>query len=235
MIDVEIEDETWARDLPDAPAGQVTQTAGLDDKQAPRISYLPNEALMPRKKFSTAHDLDNTSTETGRYLRLVQVEEIDSAESTILLAEFSQSPNGIYGTSTAGGAAYKSHRPTNAIKSSQANGVFDGETYSKDRPIEVWKLTYDEAKDAIERMLADHNHVLGNTVHHISYINPTPHLNGGGRPIKRRIELHCHGQVIAARRCKGRSSARDHDHRNRPCGRAQNGAAARKERVAILH
>jgi len=159
--------------IPDAPAGQVTQTAGLDDKQAPRISYLPNEALMPRKKFSTAHDLDNTSTETGRYLRLVQVEEIDSAESTILLAEFSQSPNGIYGTSTAGGAAYKSHRPTNAIKSSQAGGRFDGEKYSAQRPIQVWKLTYAEAKKAIEDMLADDNHTL--STHHISYINDRAH------------------------------------------------------------
>jgi prepilin-type processing-associated H-X9-DG protein/prepilin-type N-terminal cleavage/methylation domain-containing protein len=172
---------TWR--IPSPPPGQVTQTAGLDDRQVPRLSYVVNEAIMPRKKFSAAHDNNPLSTATNRNLRLVRSEEIDNPVSTILVAEFSDSPNCIYGSSIGGGDAYKSHRPTNAIKTEPyavtggTSDIFDGELYdSKIIGKRLYKLTVAEAEKAINDVLADR--ALGATSHHISYINPRAHPNG---------------------------------------------------------
>ena len=156
------------------PSGQVSQdtTGTIDDRQASRVSYVANEIIMPRKKFSAARDA--TSPPGTSNLRLVEADDIDSANNTILLGEFSGSANSIWGSSVGGGAAYKSHRPTNGIKSNQTNDVFDGEGYPLGT--QVWKLTYAEAKAAIDAVLADK--AAAPTNHHISYINPTAHFTG---------------------------------------------------------
>jgi prepilin-type N-terminal cleavage/methylation domain-containing protein/prepilin-type processing-associated H-X9-DG protein len=163
-----------ARRVANPPSGQVSQdpTGTIDDKQAPRLSYVANEILMPRKKYSAAHDFSSPPG-TGN-LRLVDVDEVEAADNTILLGEFSSSANCIWGSSVGGGAAYKSHRPTNGVKSSQANGVFDGEGYTLGT--QVFKLTYDEAMNAIDAVLADK--AAATTSHHISYINPNTHKTG---------------------------------------------------------
>jgi len=162
------------RRIPNPPSGQVSQdpTGTMDDKQAPRLSYVANEIIMPRKKYSTAHDFSSPPG-TGN-LRLVDVDEVETADNTILLGEFSSSANCIWGSSVGGGAAYKSHRPTNGVKSSQANGVFDGEGYVLGT--QVFKLTYTEAMNAIDAVLADK--AAAPTSHHISYINPNAHRTG---------------------------------------------------------
>jgi prepilin-type N-terminal cleavage/methylation domain-containing protein/prepilin-type processing-associated H-X9-DG protein len=158
--------------IPTPPPGQASQTAGIDDRQAPRLSYTSNEIIMPRKKYSAGHD-GNSTTNTAN-LVLVSADEIESAQHTILMAEFSSSSNCIWGSSVGGGSAYKSHRPTNGIKSDQAGGVFDGEGYQLGT--KVWKLTYDEAMTAINTVLADKN--AGTSAHHISYVNPNAHKTG---------------------------------------------------------
>lgn len=163
-----------ARRIPNPPSGQVSQdaTGTMDDKQAPRLSYVANEIIMPRKKYSAAHDLISPPG-TGN-LRLVDADEIESVDNTILLGEFSNSANCIWGSSLGGGAAYKSHRPTNGVKSSQANGVFDGEGYVPGTA--VFKLTFAEAQEAIDAVLADK--AAATTSHHISYINANAHRTG---------------------------------------------------------
>jgi prepilin-type N-terminal cleavage/methylation domain-containing protein/prepilin-type processing-associated H-X9-DG protein len=160
--------------IPNAPPGQVSQDVSgtRDDKQAPRLSYVANEALMPRKKYSAAHDRASPPG-TGN-LCLANAEEIEAANQTILLGEFSSSANGIWGSSVGGGEAYKSHRPTNGVKT-QNNGVFDGEGYATGT--QVFKLLYTEAQAAIDAVLADKS--AAPSSHHISYINPAAHGTGG--------------------------------------------------------
>jgi prepilin-type processing-associated H-X9-DG protein len=165
-----------------SPPGQVSQdtsgpngTGGFDDQQAPRLSYIANEVLMPRKKFSSAYDAANPAGANTASLCQVSADEIDGAGNTIMLGEFSESSNGIWGSSVGGGAAYKSHRPTNGIKSSQANNVFDGETYTPGTTIA--KLSFLEAEAAINAVKADK--AAAPTSHHISYLNMSAHgMNG---------------------------------------------------------
>lgn len=158
--------------IPNPPPGQVSQdTSGTkDDRQAPRLSYVANEIVMPRKKFSPAYDAANPPGTSN--LCLVSSDEIEAPNVTILMAEFSSSANCIWGNSVGGGAAYKSHRPTNGVKT--ASGVFDGEGYATGT--QVFKLTPAEARSAINDVMADKS--LAPSRHHISYINPQVHTNG---------------------------------------------------------
>jgi len=161
--------------IPNPPAGQATQTAGIDDKQAPRLSYVANEILMPRKKYSAAQDAGGAGSPNTFNLCLVSNDEVEANANTILLGEFSSSANCIYGSSVGGGSAYKSHRPTNGVKI-VGGAVFDGENYVLGT--QVAKLTYAEAMTAINAALADTDHSVAATIHHISYINPNAHING---------------------------------------------------------
>lgn len=157
--------------IPTPPAGQSPQSATIDDQQAPRLSYTANEILLPRKKYSAAHD---SATPPGTSnLCLVQDEEVESVANTILLGEFSNSSNCIYGASQGGGDTYKSHRPTNGMKV-VGGGVFDGEGYTLGTKVQ--KLTYDEAETAITTVMADKSAAATN--HHISYINENAHKTG---------------------------------------------------------
>jgi prepilin-type N-terminal cleavage/methylation domain-containing protein/prepilin-type processing-associated H-X9-DG protein len=137
--------------IPNPAPGQTSETPAnptatppymaVDDRQTPRLSYVANEAVMPRKKYCTSHDnemlaqyagtdggssvctfanYDNSTYGAGwnntSNLVQVQEDEITSPATTILMAEFSQNPACIYGKSIGGGNAYKSHRPVNAVK-----------------------------------------------------------------------------------------------------------------------
>jgi len=135
--------------IPSPPPGQTSETpagatySAVDDRQAPRLSYVANEAVMPRKKYCQSHDnvmlayyatagaadctfanYDNSTYDSAwnntSNLCQVQEDEITSPATTILVAEFSQNPSCIYGHSQGGGNAYKSHRPVNAVKIASA-------------------------------------------------------------------------------------------------------------------
>jgi prepilin-type N-terminal cleavage/methylation domain-containing protein/prepilin-type processing-associated H-X9-DG protein len=172
--------------IPNAPAGQVPQNDDVNDKQAPRLSYVANEIMMPRKKFNTAHDLrfaDGLESAGTAKLVLVMSDEVLEPANTILVGEFSESANCIYGNSYGGGMAYKSHRPTNALKvapydpgDGSSIEIFDGETYDTWQGNSVYMLNSDEAMTAIEDVLADPD--AGPDSHHISYINPEAHIGG---------------------------------------------------------
>ncbi len=173
--------------IPNPPSGQATQTAGIDDMEVPRLSYIPNEAIMPRKKFSAAHDQDPTSTATTAHLCQVSADEITAPERTILVGEFSQSPNGILGSSVAGGTAYKTHRPANAIYTSTYNNgtddvnCFDGEAYDlHELPANLtyYMLTYDQAMNDMATVLADPDAGKSAIYSHIAYIDDNAHRTG---------------------------------------------------------
>jgi prepilin-type N-terminal cleavage/methylation domain-containing protein/prepilin-type processing-associated H-X9-DG protein len=157
--------------IPSPPSGQVSQSAGIDDRQAARLSYVANEVIMPRKKYNADHDIASPPGTSN--LCLVSADEVEQAQHTILLGEFSQSANCIWGSSVGGGSAYKSHRPTNGIKV-VGGGVFDGEGYATGT--QVAKLTYAEAQGAIDAVLADKS--VAASSHHISYIDPNCHKSG---------------------------------------------------------
>lgn len=98
-----------------APEGQ-TSSKSAKDKQAPRMSYTCNELIMPRKKNS---DLT--------HLKLVKDSELKAPSSEILMAEYTSDINRLMGTSTGGGEAVKSHRPTAGIGDGDAGAAYDGE------------------------------------------------------------------------------------------------------------
>ena len=138
--------------IPTPPFGQVAQSSTFDDQQVARLSYVANECLMPRKKFSAAFDTANPPGTSN--LCLVNQAEVDNIQGTIFLAEFSNSCNCIFGSFSGGGSTCKSQRPTNGVlNTAQANSVFNGEIYSSGSPDTIYKLTYGEAMNAIKLSL----------------------------------------------------------------------------------
>ncbi|MCE5217908.1 DUF1559 domain-containing protein [bacterium] len=142
----------------DPPAGQTSAVAGVNDVQAPRLSYVANELLIPRKKYASIPQ------------QVVSLSNVDAPSDVILLAEYTDSLSSLLDSSPTGGDAIKSHRPTNAV--SMGGAVFDGESYVPGTP--VIALTPAQCKTAIDA--AKTSSAMGN--HHICYINPEMH-NGG--------------------------------------------------------
>jgi len=216
--------------IPAPPPGQTSldKTNELDDAQAPRVSYVPNESIMPRKKFcdttdqvwstaisgmtggatsANAETLAGEGTTTTKDLCQVNVVEIANPENTILMGEFAQQANSLFGGSVGGGLAFKTHRPTNPIVvastytdyGQKPNGVaadgntyngktaypnanyFDGEQYEIFRGSPLYKLTVNEAWQAINAASNDqssNNFATAITSNHIAYSDPEAHLSG---------------------------------------------------------
>jgi len=84
------------------PAGQTSQNP-VQDNQAPRLSYVGNAALLPRKR----RDIDPAN--------VVSATAVDGVSQTILVGPLTSIPACINDTSVASGVAFKSHRPANAF------------------------------------------------------------------------------------------------------------------------
>lgn len=85
-----------------SPPGQLT------DRQAKRMGFLANAAIMPRNKFN-----GNIQGSTGpRFNRLIQESEIKQASRVIMLADASKSWKAL-SVSEGGSLKVKSHRPVN--------------------------------------------------------------------------------------------------------------------------
>lgn len=91
------------------PSGQTPQTNADIDNQAPRISYVANAALLPRKRRSS--DPAN----------VVSATQIENVSGTILIGALTSVPACINDSSAASGVAFKSHRPANAFTMDAAN------------------------------------------------------------------------------------------------------------------
>ncbi len=141
-----------------APAGQIPQYPGIQDIQADRMSYIANELLMPRKKYAAVPQ------------NVVSIAAVDTPAQVIAVAEITDVLGALNDTSPTGGAAIKSHRPTNGV--SDNGNVYDGEAGVRGP---VCALTPAEAWSAI-RYAQQNNNAGGQ--HHIAYISPDRHSGG---------------------------------------------------------
>jgi prepilin-type N-terminal cleavage/methylation domain-containing protein/prepilin-type processing-associated H-X9-DG protein len=168
--------------IPNPPPGQFAQNSEIDDQQAARLSYVANEAIMPRKKNSAAYDAANKSGSnyTGD-LCLVTNDELRSPINTILFGEFSNNPSCIYAGLSGNGHAYGSERPTNALSildnDMTGTGAFSGEGYQTGTQL-FYKLPYDGAMAAISSAIADTSGAKASLIDPISYVNPNSHVTG---------------------------------------------------------
>ncbi|MFI5387406.1 MAG: hypothetical protein ACHQ50_14955, partial [Fimbriimonadales bacterium] len=85
-----------------------TPGTGIQDDQAPRLSYTANEAIMPRPRGSIG------GVPIGQPQNVVNATVIDNVANTIAVTEFTEYTNAISGTGP-GGTTNKSHRPSDAF------------------------------------------------------------------------------------------------------------------------
>ncbi|HEY3333060.1 MAG TPA: DUF1559 domain-containing protein [Capsulimonadaceae bacterium] len=97
------------------PAGQTSLTAGVQDNQAPRLSFTVNEVIMPRPRGGVG------GRAVGIPQHTVKLSTVPAPASLIAIAEFSDYVNSIGGGGT-GGTAIKSHRPVNALQVTSTDG-----------------------------------------------------------------------------------------------------------------
>ena len=93
-----------------------TTGTGLQDEQAPRLSYTVNEELMPRPRGGIG------GVVTGELQKVVKLAAIDRPSSLIAITEFTDNARAVSGTGP-GGTTYKSHRPTDALAMNAAGTV----------------------------------------------------------------------------------------------------------------
>ena len=93
-----------------------TPGTGIQDDQAPRLSYTANESLMPRPRGGIG------GVAVGQPQNVVSATSIDSVSSTIAITRFSDYPNAVSGTGP-GGTTNKSHRPSDAYAIDPAGTV----------------------------------------------------------------------------------------------------------------
>lgn len=117
--------------------------ANTGDFQAPRMSYALNEAIFPRLKISTLVNLQTVK---------------DSApvkpSGEILMGEYTDIAARIFGSSTSGGVAIKSHRPLCGftVGDAYATAAFDGEgagvATNANATKQLWAITEADARAA---------------------------------------------------------------------------------------
>lgn len=143
--------------IPNPPAGQ-TPLRLINDLQVPRLSYVANEAILPRMKYDAIP------------CRVIPDSIIEAPSETIVTAEYTNNIQQLLDSSPTGGDAIKSHRPTNAVSAN--GGVFDGESYVVGTPIIA--LTPQACANAFAASYA--SSAMGQ--HHICYTNPEMHNAG---------------------------------------------------------
>lgn len=109
-------------------AGQQSKDTALLDRQVGRLSYTPNELLMPRKKYNSEQAVDGSAEEKAMAaLRTVKSSYIKGASEVILMAEFNDNPLAVGGDSSTNGVAIKSHRPTSGVSYNAGATAWDAE------------------------------------------------------------------------------------------------------------
>jgi prepilin-type N-terminal cleavage/methylation domain-containing protein/prepilin-type processing-associated H-X9-DG protein len=93
-----------------------TPGTGIQDTQAPRLSYTANEAIMPRPRGGIG------GVNIGQPQNVVNATGIDEVANTIAVGEFTDYVNAISGTGP-GGTTNKSHRPTDAYAMDAAGTI----------------------------------------------------------------------------------------------------------------
>lgn len=155
-----------------------TSTAGCDS-QVPRLSYIPNSAIMPRKRGPV--DAPN----------VVPLASVDAPASVIAMAEMTNHLNCIFlGSSGQGNTERrnKSHRPVNAMMRTAGGGQWAGQntadatgsifaiTRARAESAEGWGGPADSSAITIP---AGCRGTASDTGFHIRFMEPARH-NGGG-------------------------------------------------------
>ena len=139
-----------------APTNGSTYDSSGIDVQVPRLSYIANELIMPRKKFAAIP------------LNVVNEAALDSTSEIISVAEMANNLSQLAGSSATGGAAAnKSHRPTAGVSEGSASSEYDAE----DGTSTIYATPADVALDAIN------NPAVGKP--HIMYSSADRHFDGG--------------------------------------------------------
>ena len=150
----------------DPSKGIIPTNPGLD-LQAPRISYVANAAVLPRKRRSI--DPANVASAAS----------IDAPADVIVIGEMTNTLACINDTSNAGtsGGAYvnKSHRSTNAFMSSATGGTWKGEAAADFSLPAVYAVTPALAAQAFAACKAPG--YAGGALH-IAYTQPDRHTGG---------------------------------------------------------
>jgi prepilin-type N-terminal cleavage/methylation domain-containing protein/prepilin-type processing-associated H-X9-DG protein len=144
------------------PSGQTAQY-NIQDQQAPRLSYIANSLLMPRKRKSVDP------------MQVISATSVDSIADTILVAEMTDVPSCINGTSVASGNAFKTHRPTNAILLSDNGAPFAGEAASETALAAFWAISPTRARADITSCESG---TPAAGLSHITYASPFRHSGG---------------------------------------------------------
>ncbi|MDD5597419.1 MAG: type II secretion system protein [Victivallaceae bacterium] len=154
------------------PENQTTVNSD-HDKQAPNISYTVNELICPRLKVTAGDKVENFEKVMGQ----VKISRVRKPSSEILVAEFTDNKQCITDSSTYGGTAVKSHRPTNGVAFN--GGVLDSEALAETGTVvednQLEPLTPQNAIDARTAAMADGGSASGK--HHIVYTAWDRHQN----------------------------------------------------------
>jgi prepilin-type N-terminal cleavage/methylation domain-containing protein/prepilin-type processing-associated H-X9-DG protein len=142
------------------PNYSLTPANGLDT-QAPRLSYIANSAIMPRKR------------RTSDPARVVSQAALQQVASEILIAEMTNTPNCINDTSAASGTNNKSHRSMNAVTLA-GGGKWAGEAASDYSSGPVYAAVYNTVAPMFEACKTQ----TGNPFPHIVYMEPVRHSQG---------------------------------------------------------
>lgn len=141
-----------------APSGQVTQFA-IQDNQAPRLSYIANGMVLPRKR------------RTSDPMTVVSSTAIDENARTIVFGHMTSFPTCINDSSVASGVAFKTHRSMNSIK------LPSGDRFQGEDPLEIglsyyYTVTVAEAKARWDSCKLGTDPTPANLKFHIGYISP---------------------------------------------------------------
>jgi len=142
--------------------------AALVDNQAPCLSYIANELVMPRMKLTT-HTVDADGAGVyvgGAGMQTVNDSVLDFPSEIILVAEMNDTLQNLSGSSTSGGTASKTHRPMSAVKENSSTFY-----ESEDGTGTLTAITMAEATDAIANP--------GTSKPRMQYTKLDRHLGGG--------------------------------------------------------
>lgn len=133
------------------------------DAQAPRLSYIPNSAFIPRKR------------RTVDPANVVSSAAVEQPASEILIAEATDNKNCINDESNASGTANKSHRSTNGFTTNAAGTArWTGESAGDYSIPAVYAVNYANILPAFTTCKT----ASANGLAHIVYIAPSRHSEG---------------------------------------------------------
>jgi prepilin-type N-terminal cleavage/methylation domain-containing protein len=115
-----------------------TPGTGIQDNQAPRLSYTANESLMPRPRGGIGGVM------IGQPQNVVSATSIDGVANTIAVTQFSEFKNAVSGSGP-GGTTNKSHRPSDAY-AMDVNGTVPYDTSSLMDPNSIYGISAQAAK-----------------------------------------------------------------------------------------